>query len=302
MYQLKNKKTSINDIASFLNIKYTGKTFFINTVSSLNNIKNNSLLFYSNLENKKFNFKQFTNIIIICDIKSKEKFNIPILVSKNPQFDFYRVIQKFFSVNEFTNCIHKTAIIEKNSKIGKNVFVGSNCYIGNNVTIGDNSVILQNTCIYGKTKIGSNSVIKSNTTIGSEGFGFIPVNKELYHLPHIGSISIGDHVWIGSNSTVEKSHIDETIIEDHVKIDDLVQIGHNTIIKNFSQIAAGCVLVGKSKIGKSCWISPHCVVDIGCEIGDNCFVGTSSLVRKNFPKNSVIVGSPAKLLRKNVIK
>ena len=59
-------------------------------------------------------------------------------------------------------------------------------------------------------------------------------------------------------------------------------------------------MVGKAIVGKNCWISPHCVVDVGCELGDNCFVGTSSLVRKNFPKNSVIVGSPAKLLRKNV--
>ena len=79
-----------------------------------------------------------------------------------------------------------------------------------------------------------------------------------------------------------------------------MQIGHNTIIKKFSLIAAGCVMVGKARIGKNCWVSPHCVVDIGCEIGDNCIVGTSSLVRTNFPKNSIIVGSPAKLLRKNV--
>jgi len=302
MYQLKNKKISIKDIASFLNVEYTKKNFYIETISSLNNIKNNSLLFSSSSYNnkKKINFKKFKNIVIICDIKSKNSFNIPTLISKNPQFDFYRVVRKFFTTNEFTNKIHKTAIIEKNSKIGKNVYVGSNCYIGNNVVIGDNTVILQNTCIYGETKIGSNSVIKSNTTIGSEGFGFIPVNNELYHLPHVGSISIGDNVWIGSNSTVEKSHIDQTIIEDHVKIDDLVQIGHNTIIKKFSLIAAGCVMVGKARIGKNCWVSPHCVVDIGCEIGDNCIVGTSSLVRTNFPKNSIIVGSPAKLLRKNV--
>ena len=305
MYQLKNKKISIKEISSFLNIEYTKKNFYIETISSLNNIKNNSLLFYSNskINNKKFNFKKlknFKNIVIICDIKTKKNVNVPILLSKNPQFDFYRVIQKFFSTSEFKNSIHKTAIIEKNSKLGKNIYIGSHCYVGNNVTIGDNTIILQNTCIYGKTKIGSNSVIKSNTTIGSEGFGFIPVNDELYHLPHVGSILIGDNVWIGSNSTIEKSHIDQTIIEDHVKIDDLVQIGHNTIIKKFSQIAAGCVMVGKAKIGKNCWISPHCVVDIGCEIGDNCIVGTSSLVRTNFPKNSVVTGSPAKLLRKNV--
>ena len=283
MFQLKNQKISIKKIASFLNIKYTKKNFHIETVSSLNNIKNNSLLFYSNStnfvskkSNMKFDFKKlekFENIAIISDIIPKKKINVPILFSTNPQFDFYRIIQNFFLTTEFVNNIHKTAIIEKNSKLGKNVYIGSHCYIGNNVKIGDNTIILHNTCIYGKTEIGSGSVIKSNTTIGSEGFGFIPINKELYHLPHVGSVLIGDNVWIGSNTTIEKSHIDQTIIEDHVKIDDLVQICHNTIIKKFTQITAGCIIVG-----------------------------TSSLVRSNFSKNSVIIGSPAKLLRKNVKK
>ena len=309
MFQLKNQKISIKRIASFLNIKYTKKNFHIETVSSLNNIKNNSLLFYSNStnfvskkSNIKFDFKKlekFENIAIISDIIPKKKINVPILFSTNPQFDFYRIIQKFFSTNEFVNNIHKTAIIEKNSKLGKNIYIGSHCYVGNNVTIGDNTIILQNTCIYGKTEIGSDSVIKSNTTIGSEGFGFIPVNKELYHLPHVGSVLIGDNVWIGSNTTIEKSHIDQTIIEDHVKIDDLVQISHNAIIKQFTQISSSCMIAGKAKIGKNCWISPNSVIDVGCEVGDNCIVGTSSLVRNNFPNNCVIIGCPAKVLRKN---
>ena len=92
--------------------------------------------------------------------------------------------------------------------------------------------------------------------------------------------------------------MDQTIIEDHVKIDDLVHIGHNSIVKKYTQITAGSIISGRVKIGKSCWIAPNSVIDPGCEIGDNCFVGTSSLVRSNFPENSVIVGSPAKFLKK----
>ncbi len=114
------------------------------------------------------------------------------------------------------------------------------------------------------------------------------------------SIVIGNNVWIGSNCTVEKSQMDQTIIEDHVKIDDLVHVGHNSIVKKYAQITAGSIISGRVKIGKSCWIAPNSVIDPGCEIGDNCFVGTSSLVRSNFPENSVIVGSPAKFLKKNV--
>jgi len=311
MYQARKNKISIKKIAKFLKINYTGKDFYVESISSLNNIKNNSVLFYSDLgfvqfkikDNVQYDLKKlerFENIALIADGKIRKKINIPILPSKHPRFDFYRVVMEFFSNDEFKSGIHKTAIIEKNSIIGKDVYIGAHCYIGNDVRIGNNTKILHNTCIYGKTEIGSNSVIKSNTTIGSEGFEFSYTGDELYHFPHIGSVIIGNNVWIGSNCAIEKSEIDKTIIEDHVKIDDLVQIGHNSKIKKFAQIAANSVIGSKTKIGNGCWIAPNSVIDVGCEIGDNCFVGTSSLVRSNFPKNSVIVGSPAKFLRKTV--
>ena len=311
MYQVRKNKVSIKKIAKFLKINYRGKDFYIESISSLNNIKNNSILFYSDLAFVKFKIKdnvqyelkkleKFENIALIANDKIRKKINITILPSKHPRFDFYRVVMEFFSDDEFKSGIHKTAIVEKNSIIGKDVYIGPHCYIGNNVKIGNNTKILHNTCIYGETEIGSNSIIKSNTTIGSEGFSFSYTGDELFHFPHIGSVVIGDNVWIGSNCAVEKSEIDKTIIEDHVKIDDLVQIGHNSKIKKFTQITAGSVSGGRTKIGKGCWIAPNSVIDIGCEIGDHCFVGTSSLVRSNFSKNSVIVGSPAKFLRKTV--
>ena len=310
MYQLRKNKISIKKIAKFLKINYTGKDFDVTSISSLNNVKSNSILFYSDLINFKFKIKdnikydlkkleQFENIALIANNEIRKKINVPILSSKDPRFDFYRVVMEFFSDDEFKTGIHKTAIIEKNTTIGKDVYIGSHCYIGNGVKIGNNTKILHNTCIYGKTEIGSNSIIKSNTTIGSEGFSFSYTGNELFHFPHLGSVVIGDNVWIGSNCTVEKSQIDQTVIEDHVKIDDLVHIGHNSKIKKFTQITAGCIIAGRVKIGEGCWISSNSVIDNGCEIGDNCIVGTSSLVRSSFPKNSVIVGSPARFLRKN---
>ena len=310
MYKSRKNKISVKKIAKFLKINYTGKDFDIESTSSLNNIKNNSILFYSDLTNVKFKIKdniqydlkkleKFENIALIANNEIRKKINVPILSSKHPRLDFYRVVIEFFSDEEFKTGIHKTAIVEKNSIIGKDVYIGPHCYIGNGVKIGNNTKILHNTCIYGKTEIGSNSIIKSNTTIGSEGFSFSYTGDELFHFPHLGSVVIGDNVWIGSNCTVEKSPIDQTVIEDHVKIDDLVQISHNCIIKKFTQITAGSVIAGRVKIGEGCWISSNSVIDNGCEIGDNCMVGTSSLVRSSFPKNSVIVGAPAKFLRKN---
>ena len=309
MYQPRKNKISIKKIAKFLKTSYTGKDFDITSLSSLNNVKNNSLLFYSELANYQFKIKdnvnydlkkleKFKNIALITTDEIKNKINIPIISSENPRLDFQRVAMKFFTEDEFSPGIHKTAVVEKNSIIGKDVYIGPHCYVGNNVKIGDKTKILANACIYGKTQIGSNSVILSNTTIGSEGFSFYFDADEFFHFPHLGSVLIGDNVWIGSNCTVEKSQIDQTIIEDHVKIDDIVHVGHNSIVKKAAEITAGSVISGRAKIGKGCWIAPNSVIDAGCEIGDGCIVGTASLVMSNFPKNSVIVGSPARLLKK----
>ena len=311
MYKLRKNKISVKKIAEFLKTNYKEKDFDVTSISSLNNIKNDSILFYTSTINFKFKLKdnaeydlkqleKFKNIILIASKEIKTKTNIPIIISKNPRLDFQRVVMEFFSDEEFKTGIHKTAIIEDDVIIGKDVFIGSNCYIGNGVEIGDKTKILQNTCVYGRTKIGKGTIIKSNTTIGSEGFSFSFTGNELFHFPHVGSIRIGENVWIGSNCTVEKSQIDETVIEDHVKIDDLVHVGHNSKIKKFSQITVGSIIGGRVTIGQECWIAPHVVIDTGVEVGENSLIGTSSFVKADVEKNSIMIGSPAKLLRKNV--
>jgi len=310
MFKERKTNISVKKIAKFLKSEYEEEDFDITCVSSMNNIRNNSLLFYSDLINVKFELKdnveydfkkldKYKNIVLISTDDVKKKINVPIICSENPRLDFQRVVMEFFSDDEFKSGIHPSAILESDVKLGKNVYVGPNCYIAKDVVIGDNTKILSNTVIFGVTKIGKNCVISSNCTIGSEGFSFSYDEKEFVHFNHIGGISIGNNVWIGSNCTVEKSQLDETIIEDHVKIDDLVHISHNTVIRKFSQITVGSMILGRAIIGEHCWISPNCVIESGYEIGNNSIVGTSSLVRNNFPNNSVIIGTPAKLVRIN---
>jgi UDP-3-O-[3-hydroxymyristoyl] glucosamine N-acyltransferase len=309
MYRLKKNPISVKEITNFLNHSYKFEDFMVEQVSTINNVKNSSVIFYTNTMNPKFNLKDnqnynlkklenFKNILLITDDKHLN-ISVPTIISNNPRLDFQRLVMEFFSKDEFTSGIHESAIVESNVKLGKNVYVGANCYIGNDVSIDDDSKILSNVSIFGITKIGKNCVISSNSTIGSEGFSFTFDVDHFVHFNHLGEISIGNHVWIGSNCTIERSQIDKTLIEDHVKIDDLVHISHNSTIKKFSQITVGSKILGRAIIGEHCWISPNCVIENGCEIGDNSIVGTSSLVRKNFPNNSVIVGTPAKLIRIN---
>lgn len=309
MFRLKKNPISVKEIAKFLNYDYTSEDFSVEQVSTINNIKNSSVVFFTNIINPKFNLKdnqtydlskleKSKDVLLITD-QENLNISVPTIISKNPRLDFQRIIIEFFSKDEFNSGIHKSATVESTAKLGNDVYIGSNCYIGNDVSIGDNSKILSNVSIHGVTKIGKDCVISSNSTIGSEGFSFTFDTDHFTHFNHLGEISIGNNVWIGSNCTIERSQIDKTLIEDHVKIDDLVHISHNSTIKKFSQITVGSMVLGRATVGEHCWISPNSVIENGCVIGNNCVVGTSSLVRNNFPDNSVIIGSPAKLLRTN---
>ena len=151
----------------------------------------------------------------------------------------------------------------------------------------------------GKVSIGRRCVIKANSTVGSEGFSFIFDKNKLEHFPQIGGITIGDDVWIGANSTIERAALDDTVIEEGVKVDDLVQIGHNTRIGKFSQITAGAVICGRVVLGERCWVAPKACIDNAVVVGKNALIGMGAVVLKDVPEGMVVAGVPAKVLRKN---
>ena len=309
MFIKKKIKTSVKKISNFINLKFTGKDFNVSTFSSLNKPEGNSVCFYTDILNANYDLKdnvkynlnninKLNNIFVITDKQGSKKITVPHVISKNPRIDFQIVANKFFIRDQYGIGIHKKAIVEKNTKIGKNVYIGANSYVGDGVIIGDGTKILQNVVILGKTTIGKNCRIKPNTTIGGEGFSFAYHDKQHVHFSHTGNVKIGNNVWIGSNTTVEKATIDSTIISDNVKIDDLVHIGHNSFLGEYTQITVGSIIAGRAKTGKKCWVAPNAVIENGCSIGNNCLVGTHSLVRTNFKDNCMVIGSPAKILKK----
>lgn len=147
---------------------------------------------------------------------------------------------------------------------------------------------------YGLVDIGRNFKVKPGAVIGGEGFGFendengVPVRR-----PHIGGVVIGDNVEVGANTCIDRGTLDDTVISNNVKIDNLVHIGHGCEIGENTCIAAGAILGGGTIIGKNCWIGINATTMQHITIGDNVTIGMGAVVVKDVPSGSVIAGFKA---------
>lgn len=287
-----------SEIAEFVQGELIGEDVEIKKYSSLSSLENYSVVFakkYSSIYLDVLSKAQNVLAIVCEDYRGKLK--IPHIVSPNPRLDYLRVVSEFFVQPEIAAGVHPTATVEEGAVLGKSVSIGAHCYIGSKVSIGDNTTILPNTSIYGKVTIGENCYIKPGVVIGGPGFGFeYDENEVPVHFPHTGEVIIGNHVYIGSNTTIDRATIDATIIKDNVKIDNLVHIAHNCIIEENALVISGAVLCGGVTIGKNSWISPNSSIHQKLIIGDHSTIGMGSVVLKKVKSGEIVFGNPASKL------
>jgi UDP-3-O-[3-hydroxymyristoyl] glucosamine N-acyltransferase len=189
--------------------------------------------------------------------------------------------------------IDPTAVIGPNCVLGDDVIIGANVVIGPGCSIGecsevdDASHLDANVTLYHKIKIGKRVMIASGTVIGSDGFG-IAKHKGVWHkVPQLGRVIIGDDVEIGSNCSIDRGAIDDTVIEAGVKLDNLIQIGHNVQIGAGTAIA-GCVgISGSTTIGKNCLIGGGSGFAGHITIADNVMVTGATAVSKSIREPGV---------------
>lgn len=166
--------------------------------------------------------------------------------------------------------------------------------------IGDNVVIKNNVSIEGKVIIGNNTIIHSGVVIGTDGFGYYQ-NEEGKNIkvPHYGGVVIGEYVEIGANTCIDRGTLDDTVIGNYVKIDNLCHIGHNCVIEDNSSIVALSMLGGSAEISKNSYIAPGVMIKNQLKIGENSLIGMGAVVTKDVEKNKVVAGVPAKVIREN---
>ncbi|WP_418262652.1 UDP-3-O-(3-hydroxymyristoyl)glucosamine N-acyltransferase [Flavobacterium faecale] len=251
--------------------------------------------------------------IVNEDISIEPGENRAFIKVKNADLAMSQILELFaLPMSEFESEIHPSASIDITATIGSGVKVGAGCYIGPKVAIGKNAILYPNTTILDASTIGENTVIWSgtvvrerchignnciihpNATIGADGFGFRPCpERGLVKIPQIGNVIIGNDVEIGANTCVDRGKFSSTVIGDGCKIDNLVQIGHNSKLGRFCIMAGNSGLAGSVTLGNGVMIGGSASIKDHTTIGDGAIVGAGSGVTGDIPAGKTMLGYPA---------
>ena len=181
------------------------------------------------------------------------------------------------------------------AQVDPSASIAPSAVIEDGVSIGEGTVVGPRAVIRTGTRIGRHCEIQAGAVIGEAGFGF-ERDAELRPLRmiHLGAVHIGDHVLVGANTCIARGALDDTVIEDYVKINNLVHVAHNCHIGRGTIIGACADLCGSLRIGANCWIAPNCSIRQKLEIGEGATVGIGAVVVKDVEPGAMVYGNPAR--------
>ena len=232
------------------------------------------------------------------------------IVTKNPYAYFARAAQYFDSLTAFvpapgvhasafvgagatvdpTAHVGPNATVEEGAIIGAGAVIGAGCFVGRNAIIGAETRLFANVTFHAGCQIGARGIIHSGAVIGTDGFGFANEGGVYIKIPQTGRVVIGDDVDIGANTTIDRGALADTVIEDGVKLDNQIQIGHNCHIGAHTAMA-GCVgVAGSAKIGKYCTFGGAAMVLGHLTIADHVHISSGSMVSRSIAEPGQYTG------------
>lgn len=217
-----------------------------------------------------------------------------LLISDDPFRDFNKLTD-FFKPFE-----RSTSLISNSARIGQNTVIQPNTFIGNNVTIGENCIVHSNVSIYDNCVIGDNVIIHAGTTLGSDAFYFKNRPEGFDKLKSGGNVVIKDNVEIGSGCTIDKGVTGSTTIEEGTKLDNQVQVGHDTVIGKKCLIAAQCGIAGCVIVEDEVILWGQVGVTSAITIGKKAIVLAQTGISKSIEGGKTYFGSPVEEARRKL--
>ena len=220
---------------------------------------------------------------VIVAAESESLTALPRIVCDKPYVYFARVSQLFNPPTRQAPGVHPSAVVAADAQLGARVSIGAGCVVGEGVRIGDDSCLYPRVVVYPGCTLGARVVIHSGVVIGADGFGLANDDGRWLKIPQIGGVRIGDDVEIGANCTIDRGALQDTVIEEGVKLDNLIQVGHNVRIGAHTAIAACTGIAGSTDIGRHCMIGGaamiggHLKIVDGVEISGGTAVPSSIL-------------------------
>lgn len=286
------KTQKLIDIAQLINAKHIGSDDFpVEGINEIHVVESGDIVF---VDHPKYYDKALnsaaTIVLINKEVECPE--GKALLISDDPFRDFVKIGQHF---NPFQPA---SAMISPTSKIGEGTHLQPNVFVGNNVKIGKNCLIHANVTLGDNTVIGNNVIIHSGTTIGADGFYYKTRATGFDKLKSVGNVVIEDEVEIGANCTIDRGVTASTIIGAGSKLDNLIQIGHDTIIGKKCLIASQVGIAGCVVLEDQVTLWGQVGIKNGIRIGTKAVVMAQSGVGHDLESNKSYFGSPAEETKK----
>ena len=270
-----------------------------------------AISFLSNPKYTHYIYDTKSSIVLIDEnVELEHPVKTTLIRVKNAYECVAKLLQLYESMKPKKTGIDSLAFVSPSAKVGMDCYIGAFAYVGDNavvgdgcqiyphaticdnVKMGDNCLVYPNVTVYHDCKIGNRVTLHAGSVVGADGFGFAPAAEGYDKIPQIGIVTIEDDVEIGANACIDRSTMGSTYVRKGVKLDNLVQIAHNTDIGENTVMSAQVGVAGSTKVGQWCMFGGQVGIAGHITIGNKVFLGAQSGVPGSLKDNQALIGTP----------
>ncbi len=265
----------------------------VSTFSKIEEAQTGALTFLANVKYVHYVYETEASVVIVDESIRLEGGVRPTLIRVKNAYDcMAKLLQMYESMKPRKTGVDSLAFVAESATVGEGTYVAPFAYVGDNVKIGRDCVVYPHVVIYHDCVVGDRVILHAGCVIGADGFGFAPTETGYDKIPQVGNVVIEDDVEIGANTCVDRSTMGSTFVRRGVKLDNLVQIAHNTDIGQNTVMSAQVGIAGSTKVGEWCMFAGQVGISGHIKIGDHVVLGAKTGVPQSIESGQALIGVP----------